>query len=212
MSIVESPSAPKHGRVQANNCEIPAPTNNVVMAPKKVKPQGEFAWVMDGKTEYFGQLVEPISAAKTDENQDDASVELEVQWTHNGKFEWVTLDRVRVETSVTSDRERSGTRKAAKSSTTKSPAKTDAASPQSKSEKKRSADKMEPENQETAKKVAATPSTTSKNDGPPSKKRKTASAADLFASITSQVVEAKNSFVSGMKEVYNELVASKSSS
>lgn len=62
---------------------------------RKRKALGELAWVMDGKTEYHGRLVEPMSASNAGEDD-----EVEVQWGHNGRFEWVAIENVRIETSA----------------------------------------------------------------------------------------------------------------
>lgn len=82
---------------------------------------------MDGKTEYHGRLVEPIKTSKG--RGDD---EVEVQWGHNGCFEWVELDNIRVETSVKPSRRRSSVRSLATTTPNKK-----AAVPKAESSKKR---------------------------------------------------------------------------
>jgi hypothetical protein len=80
------------------------------------KPQGEFVWVRDGKTEYLAQAVEPLVVTlsqpppprqkpqpqeenvinnKNDGEEDEEDV-IEVRWTHNGVFEWVPRSAIRV--------------------------------------------------------------------------------------------------------------------
>lgn len=71
----------------------------------KRKPQGEFVWVLDGKTEYMGQLVDPLATVKK-EGMDGENLKVELQWTHNGLFEWVSVDRVRIELSPMGQRPR----------------------------------------------------------------------------------------------------------
>ncbi len=76
----------------------------IIMTPatnkKKKKAYGEFVWVMEGKTEYFAQLVDPVSMAER-KGQDDQNIRVEVQWTHNRLFQWVALDQIRIELSPT---------------------------------------------------------------------------------------------------------------
>mmetsp|Transcript_125358 Transcript_125358/g.351064 ORF Transcript_125358/g.351064 Transcript_125358/m.351064 type:complete len:173 (-) Transcript_125358:53-571(-) len=172
------------------------------MKVKRLKPQGELVWVMDGKTEYLGQLVEPLSMMKTEEEEDEEDVELEVQWTHNGKFEWVTLDRVRVESSGVGEGRRRTPRKPTPAPKASSP------------EKK----KASPEKPKGSPKKRSTISSETKTGDPPSKKQKVRSgdkatgANGFFASLTSQVVGAKDAVVSGFQEVFKELMGSSSSS
>lgn len=179
------------------------------MGRKKGKPQGEFAWIMDGKTEYYGQLVDPLSATKADqeEDQNDSDVELEVRWTHNGMYEWVTLDRVRVETGPLDTRKRVAPATFSPDKATPSKKKT------ASEKKKRSADEMEPASPKAEDAVAAPkPSKSeqppvapkpSKSEQPPSKKQKT---TGLFTSLTSKVSETKDALVSGLRDVYKELL------
>jgi hypothetical protein len=202
---------------------------------KRVKPQGELVWVMDGKTEYMGQLIEPLSMAKAEEGEKEEDVELEVKWTHNGTYEWVTLDRVRVDSSgprrriskktewksmpapekkqATPAKTKGSPKKKGLESSTKKSAQTPEKE-KDKTSKKRPAKEAE----EEPKKAEGTKSLETKTEEPPAKKQKvrsgdTATGANVFfASLTSQVVGAKNAVVSGFQEVYKELMGSSSSS
>lgn len=198
---------------------------------KRVKPQGELVWVMDGKTEYMGQLIEPLSMAKAEEDEKDEDVELEVKWTHNGTIEWVTLDRVRVDStgprrrvskkaewkSMPDPEKKRTTPAKTKGSPRKkrleSPTKKSAQTPEKeKTSKKRPAKEAEKE----SKKAKGAKSLEAKTEEPPAKKQKvrsgdTATGANgFFASLTSQVVGVKNAVVSGFQDVYKELVGSSS--
>lgn len=203
------------------------------MSRKRTKPQGELVWVMDGKTEYMGQLIEPLSMIKTEAPRDEEDVELEVRWTHNGVIERVTLDRVRVESSGTGERRRASRNTSPKASPEEkkaaSPAIKTKESPKTKvgekSPKKSSQSPPEKSKKRTSEELEEKPT---KNDGktpseikadePSAKKQKvrsgdTSSGANSFlGSLTSHVVGAKNAFVSSFQEVVKELMGSPSSS
>ena len=179
------------------------------MSGKRSKPQGELVWVMDGKTEYMGQLLEPLSMVEREGNEDAKDVEIEVRWTHNGVIEWVTLDRVRVETPEAGEGRRRVRKPAVKASpegkmspsTTRSPKMNEAELVA----KKRPAEEVEEQ----------TTQPSEKSDNPPPKKQKvgpgdiTTGADSFFMSLTSHVMAAKNALVSGFQEVFKELAGGK---
>lgn len=86
---------------------------NTTPSKKSRKAEGEIVWVIDGKTEYMAQLMEPMAVYEF-ENKDLPKVdqEVEVRWTHNLRIEWVNADTIRpVEMTSPSGRRRVSSRK-----------------------------------------------------------------------------------------------------
>jgi len=146
---------------------------------KKRKPAGELVWVIDGKTPYMAQVLEPLAYYKSEnEGEEDEDIEVEVEWTHNGKHEWVTLDRVQLE--IGSSRRRKPSIKVA------SPTPTKASSTPAKSTKQTPKKTTTP-----APKKKATPakkvSPNSEPSSPSSKKAKSPSKMTAPAKETKEV-------------------------
>lgn len=247
----------------------------------KKKPQGEFVWVIDGKTEYFGQLVEPLCTVERKGEDNDSCVKVEVQWTHNGLFDWVSYDQLRIELSPTGQSVSSRGKSEWTNTTpeniesvvpatvtpgytevtpTKKLPETEANDdiekdtpksneenrlqgtkadiafavetlesrnpPESKkrdtpsspeavdlSPKQKTSNHEEPHDVKEEKVESSVESEVERTvEEPPLKRRRVASdqkssgGNGLFASFTQQVTDAKNAFVSGFQEIYNELI------
>lgn len=212
---------------------------------------------MDGKTEYMGQLVDPMAMTKK-EGVEGENLKVELQWTHNGLYEWVSVDRVRVELSPMGQRPR-GTAESWSPPETNNKKRRAPSSPEKEENLEPQKERISPEKvlpeggksdvlekgeNDTSNEKAQDPEVTSYGDvkedknvddkvaaedvkeattedsgnkeseatreEPPAKKRKIESgpttSGGFFASLSQQVVDAKNAFVTGFQEIYKELL------
>jgi len=211
------------------------------------KPQGEFVWVKDGKTEYLAQAVEPLAVSPPprpheqplpgppheNPTEDDEDEEIEVRWTHNGVFEWVSRSSVRV---LWQEQEASATSSASSSSllppppqrrtsTRKTPTKTihnnsnkAMTPPPSSVTKKRKAAAVDDQgNAASHPKVVGTDDEVVLKKKPKTMRR--SHDADtlslgwtMVSTLSTHAALVKNSFLVGCQEIYKELVGHPASS
>ena len=217
------------------------------------KPQGEFVWVKDGKTEYLAQAVQPLALSPpahesqqsqeseepqpplqedpTEENQEDEEEDdeqIEVRWTHNGVFEWVSRSSVRVLWQQDDERTSSSSssslppRQKRRTSTRKTPTKTIHMKPPSSfvTKKRKAAEVEDPGNESLSHPEVET------NDEPRQQQqqqpvpKKSKMSHDtrlplgwtMVSTLSTHAALVKKSFLHGCQEIYKELLGGHPSS